>query len=74
MGVHQERPVYLRDVATISDGPAEPDQYVFFGTGPAASEKESGRKHAASRGVYPAVTLTVAKRKGTNAITVAERF
>ena len=39
VGVHDGKPVYLRDVAAISDGPAEPDQYVFFGMGPAASEK-----------------------------------
>ena len=70
VGLHQGRPVYLRDVAQITDGPAEPDQYVFFGSGPAAVENDSeGRPKA---GIYPAVTLTVAKRKGTNAITVAE--
>jgi multidrug efflux pump subunit AcrB len=70
--VYQGRPVYLRDVAAIDDGPSDPGQYVFFGTGPAAAEKEIPRVEA-SRGVFPAVTLTVAKRKGTNAISVAEK-
>ena len=70
--VHNGRPVYLRDVAEIVDGPREPDQYVFFGHGPAAGEKGLGG-HPPSKGAYPAVTLTVAKRKGTNAITVARR-
>ena len=67
------RPIYLRDVADIEDGPAEPSQYVFFGTGPAGSESLVDRSGASVAGVWPAVTLTVAKRKGTNAITVAER-
>ncbi len=70
VGAHRGRAVYLRDVATVEDGPGEPSQYVFLGAGPAADEKGI---HAppASEGVYPAVTLTIAKRKGTNAITVA---
>jgi len=70
VSVHNGRPIYLRDVAAISDGPSEPDQYVFFGAGPAASEKKIAAG-ASPQGVYPAVTLTIAKRKGTNAITVA---
>ncbi len=72
INVYKGRPVYLRDVAVIEDGPSDPGQYVFFGTGPAAAEKEIP-KIDASKGVFPAVTLTVAKRKGTNAISVAEK-
>ncbi len=72
LGVHEGRPVYLRDVAEVRDGPAEPDQYVFFGKGPAAAEKGLAAQPA-MRGVAPAVTLTVAKRKGTNATQIAER-
>ncbi|MFH1991569.1 MAG: efflux RND transporter permease subunit [Pseudomonadota bacterium] len=72
VNVHNGRPVYLRDVAEIVDGPREPDQYVFFGPGPAAGEKGLA-PHASPKGAYPAVTLTVAKRKGTNAIAVARR-
>ena len=72
VGVHDGRPVYLRDVAAITDGPEEPDQYVFFGAGPAAAKKDipSGKT---AEGMRPAVTLTVAKRKGTNAIDVARK-
>ncbi len=73
IGVYNGKPVYLRDVATISDGPADPDQYVFFGMGPAASEQGLRPEDASSRGVHPAVTLTLAKRKGANAITVAQK-
>ncbi len=68
LGIHGGRPVYLQDVATIVDGSAEPDQYLFFGTGPAA-----GEKNIKTQGRFPAITLTVAKRKGTNAIAVAEK-
>jgi multidrug efflux pump subunit AcrB len=68
VGVSAGRPVYLRDVAEIRDGPEEPSSYVLFGRGRGAHEKL-----AASSGELPAVTLTVAKRKGKNAVTVAER-
>jgi multidrug efflux pump subunit AcrB len=61
VGVYGGKPVYLRDVATIEDGGEEPSQYVFFGTG-------------AAKGISPeepAVTLSIAKRPGANAVTVA---
>jgi multidrug efflux pump subunit AcrB len=61
-GVSGGRPVYLRDVATIVDGPEEPADHVFFGEGAGAGGS-----------VVPAVTLSVAKRKGTNAIAIADR-
>jgi len=62
VGVFGGKPVYLRDVATIVDGAEEPNQYVFFGTGAAKS---------ALANEQPAVTLSIAKRPGANAITVA---
>ncbi len=65
VGVFEGRPVYLRDVARIEDGPEEPRDYVLFGHGGAA-QAPVGED-------LPAVTLTVAKRKGTNATIVAER-
>ncbi len=40
VGLHGDRPVYLRDVATIVDGPEEPSQYVFFGN---RAVEEAGR-------------------------------
>ncbi len=72
VSVNDGRPVFLQDVASVSDGPVEPGQYVFFGTGPAAQEKKISGKTLPD-GIKPAVTLTLAKRKGTNAITVANR-
>jgi multidrug efflux pump subunit AcrB len=65
VGVHQGRPVYLRDVAaSIADGPAEPDDYVLYANGAAAN--------GTVRGEYPAVTITLAKRKGTNATDITQ--
>jgi multidrug efflux pump subunit AcrB len=69
VGVFNQRPVFLRDVAAIKDGPEEPADYVQAGTGPSAPAK--GLAVIASP--LPAVTLTVAKRKGTNAIVIADR-
>jgi multidrug efflux pump subunit AcrB len=66
VGVRAGRPVYLRDVADrIEDGPAEPDNYVLFANGKGATGKASNPE-------YPAVTITVAKRKGANATRIAE--
>jgi multidrug efflux pump subunit AcrB len=62
VGVFGGRPVYLREVAEIIDGAEEPSQYVFYGLGAARS---------ATADEQPAVTLTVAKRPGANAISVA---
>lgn len=58
VGLHSGRPVYLKEVAAIVDGAEEPVDYVLFGKGDAGGEE-------------PAVTLSVAKRPGANAITVA---
>ncbi|HEX6124796.1 MAG TPA: efflux RND transporter permease subunit, partial [Pyrinomonadaceae bacterium] len=69
VGVFGDRPVYLRDVATIADGPEEPSDYVMFGqTG--RGHDESGDAVPAT-GIEPAVTIAVSKRKGTNAIDIS---
>ncbi len=58
--------MFLRDVATIIDGPAEPSTYVRFGAGAAAT----GPAAALGVGSVPAVTISVAKHKGENAVGV----
>ena len=63
VGAYSGRPVYLRDVADIKDGAEEPIQYVFFGSG--AANKVSADE--------PAVTISIAKRPGANAISVARQ-
>ena len=70
VGVFNGRPVYLRDLAQVVDGPEEAGDYVFFGPGPMAASK---RISAASGETKNAVTLSVAKRKGTNAIEIARQ-
>jgi multidrug efflux pump subunit AcrB len=66
VGVHTGRPVYLRDVAEeILDGPTEPDSYVLFASG-------VGTTRSAANAQYPAVTITLAKRKGANATLISE--
>ena len=72
VSAYQGRPVYLGDVANVVDGPPMPENYVYFGTGPAAGEKGISPEETV-HAPYPAVTLTLAKRKGTNAISVAEK-
>src|SRR3974390_3485229 len=64
IGVFAGKPVYLREVAEIKDAAEEPSQYVFFG---------SGAANSATANEQPAVTLSVAKRPGANAISVAHQ-
>ena len=59
VGAHAGRPVYLREVADVVDGPLPPASYVWFGqAGDDARE-------------FPAVTVSVTKKAGENAIDVA---
>ena len=57
IGVFSGRPVYLREVAEVVDGGEEATQYVWHGSKTAEE---------------PAVTLSIAKRPGANAIAVAD--
>jgi multidrug efflux pump subunit AcrB len=59
VGARQDVPVFVSDVATVHDGDAEPTNYVTF-------LGKDGR-------AYPAVTLAISKRKGTNAIEITRR-
>jgi len=68
VGVNAGRPVYLRDVADIRYGADTPDQYVWLGAGGAADAQAF-----AAQGEFPAVTLAVAKKPGTNAVRIAEQ-
>jgi multidrug efflux pump subunit AcrB len=58
VGVAGDKPVFVRNVAEVADGGAEPTEYVRM-------------VNAASKESLPAVTLAIAKRKGTNAVEVA---
>ena len=70
------RPVYLRDIARIEDGPADVDHYTRIGFGPAVDDmptigKATGDKPQVGQ-ERQMVTLAIAKRKGSNAVQVAE--
>ncbi|MCB1892834.1 MAG: efflux RND transporter permease subunit, partial [Rhodocyclaceae bacterium] len=51
------RPVFMSDVAVVTDGPDQPSQYVW---------------HGGKEGEFPAVTLSISKKPGVNAADVAE--
>jgi multidrug efflux pump subunit AcrB len=83
VGVSGGRPVYLRDVAEVSDGPGEFLDYVRFHRGLAwghPNEKGAagtligapGTPEPPKYGPQPAVTIAVAKKHGTNNVWVAE--
>ncbi len=67
-GVANGKPVYVRDVAQVTDGGEEPSQYVHH------AEKDRPERSGKNGGAfYPAVTIAVSKRKATNAIEVARQ-
>ncbi len=66
IGVFGGSPVYLKNVAEILDGPEEAKDYVSYGVGIGNQNNELIVKD------YPAVTISVSKRKGTDAMQIAE--
>lgn len=84
VGVNEQRPVYLRQVAEVTDGPRESTQYVWFGLGPGGADGTSILKREAQGGLreardeqhlteeFQAVTVAIAKQGGMNAVTVAQ--
>ncbi|MGD9546900.1 MAG: efflux RND transporter permease subunit [Candidatus Krumholzibacteriia bacterium] len=71
VGSFGERPVRLMDVATISDGPGEIDSYSFMGVGPAGVQQGIADEFTVGT-EYPAVTISIAKRIGSDATRVAD--
>ncbi|TVM17188.1 AcrB/AcrD/AcrF family protein [Oceanidesulfovibrio indonesiensis] len=87
VGVFEDKPVSLSDVAEIRDGPEEPSAYSRLGfsyhharqraelgilPGQAASATGDAQR-LSDELAFPAVTLAIAKKKGTNAVNVARR-
>jgi len=66
VGSANGRPVYLRDIASITDGLGEARQYHRIGFG------EALRKRGAEE--QPAVSIALAKKRGTNAVFVTDRI
>ena len=65
--VRGARPIFLRDVASVTTAPANSERRSFFALGPAAAG-DGGLKAGAAE---PAVTISVARQKGTNGVEVA---
>ncbi|MHB8543760.1 MAG: efflux RND transporter permease subunit [Leptospirales bacterium] len=64
VGVWQGAAVHLGDVSEVKDGPGPVSKYVWMGRGANASRQ----------GDFTAVTVAVAKKKGTNAVLVSHRI
>ncbi|MCX2720314.1 efflux RND transporter permease subunit [Lentiprolixibacter aurantiacus] len=68
VGTQDNMPVYLRQIAEVIDGPGLPQNYVSLGFGPGSPKASQYPSE------YPAVTLSVAKRKGADAMQIADRI
>lgn len=67
VAIVDERPVYVRDVATVSEGPSEATKIVSYYTGKASRTEGEEIANGA-----PAVTIAIAKKHGANGVEVAE--
>ena len=68
VGVYKNMPVYLKQIAHIQDGPETPKSYVSFGYG------QSNDSFADYGSEYAAVTLSIAKVKGADAMKISEKI
>ncbi len=66
VGVNQGKPVYLRDIANIIDGPSESSELVSYYSGALDTTSDKPAND------IPAVTIALAKKEGSNGVTVAE--
>ncbi|MDD5149916.1 MAG: efflux RND transporter permease subunit, partial [Flavobacterium sp.] len=68
VGVNKNMPVYLKQVATVEDGPSTARSYVSFGYG------KANEKFKADQSEYPAVTISIGKVKGADAMKISEKI
>ena len=69
VGLNDGQPVYLKQVAVIEEGAEKPSQYVFYGYG-----QQDRAQAARYKADYPAVTLSIAKKKGADAMKLSEQI
>lgn len=69
VGTSLNQPVYLKQIAKVEEGAETPNQYVLFGYGKA--EEDNAR---AFKSNYPAVTLSIAKKKGADAMNLSSQI
>lgn len=86
VAVSDGHPVFLKDVAKIVDGPEEISNYVRHGWGPAGNVTQHRHFPGTALGGYPvavtasefknaaspAVTIAIAKKRGANAVWIAD--
>ena len=68
VGVNKQQPVYLKQIAHIENGPEIPKNYVSFGYGKGTKNNQGFNSE------YPAVTISVAKKKGADAMKISEKI
>jgi multidrug efflux pump subunit AcrB len=68
VGINQNMPVYLKQVASIQDGPSTARSYVSFGYG------KANEKFTYKPSEYPAVTISVGKVKGADAMKISDKI
>lgn len=68
VGLNNNQPVYLNQVAVLEDGAEKPSQYVFYGYG---KSDEAQNNYPST---YPAITLSIAKKKGADAMNLSHRI
>lgn len=68
VGVNANMPVYLKQVGKVEDGPSAPKSYVSFGYG------KANEKFKTAKSEYPAVTISIGKVKGADAMKISEKI
>ncbi|RRO24494.1 efflux RND transporter permease subunit [Flavobacteriaceae bacterium 14752] len=68
VGQNGQQPIYLHQVADVKYAASTPQNYVSFGYGAASAEQKNYPSE------YPAVSLSIAKRKGADAMQLAEQI
>ncbi|GAB4395691.1 MAG: efflux RND transporter permease subunit [Microscillaceae bacterium] len=69
VGVYQDNPIYLKQVARVEEGTETASQYVTFGLG-----KGNTEENLPKGGDFSAVTISVAKRRGADAMLVSDKI
>lgn len=69
VGTNQQQPIYLKQIAQIEDAPETANQYVFFGYGQSDTSKVKIKGSD-----FPAITLSIAKKKGADAMHLSEQI
>ena len=68
VGINKNMPVYLKQVATVEDGPSTAHSYVSFGYG------KANENFGNNKSEYPAVTISIGKVKGADAMKISEKI